>query len=202
MSSADGWGQLWRWPLYTPRRFFSCVAVVLGLVAISNMILGGGGGLPPPDRDVASAPSATATPTESGTSTESPTGFPTDSGFPALTTLPPITPSPSPRPPAAGGAQKASAAALAFTTAWADRTKPAAQWWAAVSRYADPEFAAQLKGTVPANVPASKVTGTPHPVSVYFASATVEVPTDAGTMVVQLVSDGHFWSVVDIHKKL
>jgi hypothetical protein len=199
MPSGDGWGQLWRWPLYSPRRFFSCLAVLLGLVAVSNMIFGGGSSLPPADRD-ATASAATVTPSSTGTGTPTdPLPLPTGSSLPSATET--ISPTASPRPATSNGARQASTTALAFTQAWADHTKPAAQWLAAVSRYADPEFAAQLKSTDPRNVPASKVTGAPHPVSVYFASASVEVPTDAGLVVVELVSDGHVWRVVDIHPK-
>ena len=202
MSSVDGWGQLWRWPLYSPRRFFSCVAVLLALIAVSNMILGGGGSLPPPDRPAA-APSGTAPPQPTPTDTrttpidQSPLAEPAVPGSDGTG----ITPTPSPRPATADGAQKASAMALAFTRAWADHSKPPAQWLAGVGQYADPEFAAQLRSTDPRNVPAGKVTGAPHPASVFYASASVEVPTDAGTVVVELVSDGHAWRVVDIHPK-
>jgi hypothetical protein len=197
MSSADGWGQLWRWPLYSPRRFFTCVAAVLALIAISNMILGGGGSLPP---DQQAAPAGTTTPTPTGTATTpfDESSFPAQSGGSGPTDA---TPTATPRPATSDGPRQAAATALAFTQAWADHSKPAAQWLSGVSRYADPEFAGQLASTDPRNVPATKVTGAPHPVAVYFASASVEVPTDAGTVVVELVSDGHTWRAVDIHPK-
>jgi hypothetical protein len=201
MSSPEGWGQLWRWPLYSPRRFFSCVAVVLALIAVSNMILGGGGGLPPPDRAVAT-PSATPTgPTATNTTPIDASPAPAESGLPAGPPSTDATVTTTPRPASPDGPQKAASIALAFTRAWADHARPAAQWWQAVSRYADPEFAAQLRSTDPKNVPASKVTGAAHPLSVFFASASVEVPTDAGPVVVELVSDGHLWQVTDIHPK-
>jgi hypothetical protein len=197
MPSGSGWGQLWRWPLYSPRRFFSCLAVLLALVAVSNMIFGGSS-LPPADRD-ATASAATVSPSGTGTPTDS-LPLPTGSSLPSGTETAP-SPTASPRPATSGGAQQAATTALAFTRAWADHAKPPAQWLAGVSRYADPEFATQLKSTDPRNVPASKVTGAPHPVAVYYASATVEVPTDAGTEAVELVSDGRTWLVVDIHPK-
>jgi hypothetical protein len=196
MSSADGWGQLWRWPLHSPRRFFTCVAALLALIAVSNMILGGGGSLPP---DQAAAPSGATTPTPTVTTTPfGESSFPAQSGEPGPTD---VTPTATPRPATSDGPRQAAAMALAFTQAWADHSKPAAQWLSDVSRYADPEFAGQLASTDPRNVPATKVTGAPHPVAVYFASASVEVPTDAGTVVVELVSDGHAWRAVDIHPK-
>src|SRR5262249_26358131 len=113
----------------------------------------------------------------------------------------PLSPTASPRPATSNGAWQASTTALAFTRAWTDHAKPAAQWLAGGSKYADPEFATQLKSTDPRNVPASQVTGAPHPVAVYYASASVEVPTDAGIVVVELVSDGRAWQVVDVHPK-
>jgi hypothetical protein len=200
MSSVDGWGALWRWPLRSPRRFFSCVAALLALVALSNIILGGGGSLPPADQPAAAPSSTAAEPAPTDTASTTPIEAPPPAAVPGSAATG-VTPTATPRPAASDGAQKAAATALAFTQAWADHARPAAQWLAAVSRYADPEFAAQLRSTDPANVPASKVTGAPHPVAVYFASASVEVPTDAGTVVVALVSDGRTWRVVDIHPK-
>lgn len=200
MPSGDGLGQLWRWPLYSPRRFFTCVAAVLALIAASNMVLGATRTKNPP----AAAPTTSATPTptpteDTGTATGSPLS--PAPAVPGVTTPPPTTPSVTPKPATARGALLAGSAALNFTREWANHARPAAVWLAAVSRYADPEFAAQLKDVDPANVPASKVTGRPHPVTVFYASASVEVPTDAGTMVVDLVSDGRSWRVVDIHPK-
>jgi hypothetical protein len=188
---AEGLGRIWRWPLHSPRRFFSCLLGVVILIAISNMVFGGRTGLPASDRNAAAA-SASTTPTD--------TGLPAAPTSPSPT-MPEITPSVSPRPPVPGATQQVASTAVAFTRAWADHNRPATEWWARVSRYADPELAAQLKTTDPANVPASKVTGPPHPVAVYYASASVEVPTDAGTVVVALVSDGHRWLVTDIQPK-
>jgi hypothetical protein len=204
MPSHDGFGQMWRWPLYSPRRFFSCIAVVLALIALSNMVLGSG--KPKAPAAGQGTPPASSTPAPSQSSAQdsgTPTG-PAGTVNPAPAnggSTPAVTPTVSPKPATPGGAQHAVQVALAFTQAWADHVKPAAQWLAAVSRYADPEFAAQLKSTDPANVPASRVTGPPSATSVFYASASVEVPTDAGVVVVQLISDGHTWRVVDIHPK-
>jgi len=96
---------------------------------------------------------------------------------------------------------QASSTAVLFTRAWADHTKAQAVWLAQVRRYADPEYADGLSKTDPRNVPATKVTGAPHPVAVYAFSASIEVPTDAGTMVVALISDGHAWRVTSILPK-
>jgi hypothetical protein len=201
MPSGDGLGQLWRWPLYSPRRFFTCIAAVLALIAVTNMVLGVTRPSAPLQAAPTNTPAApTATPEDTGTpATQSPAS--PAPALPGESEPPATTPSVTPKPASARGAVLASSAALSFTREWANHARPAAQWLAAVSRYADPEFAAQLRSTDPANVPASKVTGRPTPVSVFFASASVEVPTDAGTMVVDLVSDGTSWRVVDIHPK-
>lgn len=192
--SAEGFGRIWRWPLHSPRRFFSCLLVLVMLIALSNMILGGHSRLPPADRDATTA-SPSATP-----AADLPTDLSAGLANPSPS-LPEIIPSVSPRSPAPGAAQQAANVADAFTKAWADHNRPAADWWARVSKYADPEFAAQLKSTDPANVPASKVTGPPHPVAVYYASASVEVPTDAGIVIVEVVNNGHTWLVTDIQPK-
>jgi hypothetical protein len=200
MPSGDGIGQLWRWPLYSPRRFFSCVAALLALVAVTNMVLGALKG--PPAAEPSAAPSSTsAAPSPTFDETTSQAPLSPAPALPGDTEPPATTPSVSPKPATQNGAAQASATALAFTREWANHTRPAQQWLLGVSHYADPEFAAQLKSTDPANIPASKVTGRPEPLSVFFASASVAVPTDAGAMVVALVSDGHTWKVTDISPK-
>jgi hypothetical protein len=201
MPSGDGgFGQLWRWPLYSPRRFFSCIAVVLLLIAGSNMVLGAAGsGKPGPDA-ASGTPSPAPATSDSGTPTDSPsTQVPPAANGGETTTS--ATPTPSPKPARPGGAVQAQQVALLFTTAWVDHNRPQQQWLAAISRYADPEFAAQLRSVDPKNVPAGKVAGQPHATAVFFASATVEIPTDAGVMVISLVSDGTAWRVTDISPK-
>lgn len=201
MPSADGFGQVWRWPLYTPRRFFSCVAVVLALIAVSNMVLGGHGSGTRGQPVAPATSTPTATPEDTGTPSDTATGAPSTAPAAPGPGTPSITPTSSPKPAGPDSAVRAAAVALAFTRAWADHDKPATLWLAGVTRYADPEFAAQLKSTDPANVPASRVIGQPRPVSVFYASAAFEVPTDSGIVIVQLVSDGRTWRVVDIHPK-
>ncbi|HSV67362.1 MAG TPA: hypothetical protein VLJ59_15815 [Mycobacteriales bacterium] len=198
--SADGFGRIWRWPLYSPRRFFSCLLVLAMLVALSNMIFGGGSGLPPSDLAGVGQPSPTPAPT--GLPTASTTSSAELTVPPTTTT--PFTPTFSPRPATRAAVAQAVAIATAFTTAWANHNRPFDVWWAEVSRYADREFAAQLKSPdVQQNVPATRVTGPATPVerSVFYASASIEVPTDAGPVVADLVSDGHAWRVTDLHPK-
>lgn len=192
----DGFGRLWRWPLYTPRRFFSVVLVLVMLVALSNMIFGhrggtGAGAVPASDTGTPGTPGTPVAPVSPG---ELPTTAPAPTTAPLVTVSPVV----SPRPPAASAAAAAGSVAEAFTRAWANHNRPAAQWLADVTRYADPEFAAQLGTADPANVPANSVTGPPSPIAVNYASASVEVPTDAGKVILTLINDGHSWLVTDI----
>ncbi|MBI3686198.1 MAG: hypothetical protein HY241_02455 [Actinobacteria bacterium] len=194
--SVDGFGRIWRWPLYTPRRFFSVLLSLLILIALSNMIFGKHGGVRPPGAAAAAGPAATTAPTVP------PGSVPGDT--PTIPVVePPLTVSPlvSPQPAGQDAARQVADTATAFTRAWADHTRPVAQWLAQVTSFADPEFAAQLQTTDPANVPANAVTGAAQPVVVNYASASVEVPTDAGVVVVVLVNDGRRWLVTDIRPK-
>jgi hypothetical protein len=99
--------------------------------------------------------------------------------------------------PAAPAAQ-APPAAAAFAAAWTRRGLQAEQWWAQLAPLCTPAFAAKLRSTDPANVPASQVTG--PPVAVRDPSeglAVYTVPTNAGTLSVTLTSVAGRWLASD-----
>jgi hypothetical protein len=203
MPSGDGFGQVWRWPLYTPRRFFSCIAVVLALIAVSNMALGGHGSGPPQGQPSGSATSTpTATPESTGTPGDTATSQPSVEPAASGADTPSITPTSSPKPATSDGTAQASVVALKFTRAWANHKRPKKPWLADVSQYANPEFAAQLDAVEPANVPANKVTGQPRAVHAFASSATFEVPTDKKPVIVDLIRDeNQAWWVTNIQPK-
>jgi hypothetical protein len=86
-----------------------------------------------------------------------------------------------PAPVGSPGVAAAKKVATAFATAWARPDLPAATWWRAVAAYAEPGYAELLRSVEPANVPASRVTGTARTVRAAAGLVVVDVPTDAGT---------------------
>ena len=126
-------------------------------------------------------------------------------------TLEPVDPSGEPLPndgPAGPEAsheasQRAAPAAMtvavAFAQAWATPPPPSApdQWWAGVSRHTDQALAEQLREVNPADLPATRVTGPAKSVAGGVTSAEVEVPTDAGDLLVVCVDVRGRWVVAD-----
>ena len=203
---AEGWGRIWRWPLYSPRRLIGTVLVLLLVIAVPNVVLSRGANPapPPPPAQAGGTTTAPNQPGPSGTAGGLPTAGTDANGTAAPPAQSTVAPTVSPRPPRPNARQEVGATALAFTTAWARPDRPQAQWFAEVSKYADVEFRPQLAKTDPTEVPATKVTGVPTVVSVTFASGVVEVPTDGGTVVVSLIhdeKDNPGWRVTDIRPK-
>jgi len=125
----------------------------------------------------------------------------TESGSPDPSTTP-ETDGPAGAEATADSTVAASAAmtvALAFAKAWA--TRPAAgaedQWWTGVSRYTDQTLAEQLRQIDPATLEATKVTGPARSAQGGVSSAEVQVPTDAGELLVICVFVGQRWQVAD-----
>ncbi len=138
-----------------------------------------------------------------------PTGAPATSGS-ASADPGPVDPSSEPAPDGPAGVEAAeegkqpvAAGALTlarqFAQAWA--TPPPAQapqqWFAGVSPYVDETLAAQLKELDPATLPATRVTGAPKAVSGGVTNADVQVPTDAGDLLVVCVLVPKGWVVAD-----
>jgi hypothetical protein len=138
-----------------------------------------------------------------------PTGAPATSGS-ASADPGPVEPSAEPAPDGPAGVEAAEegkqpvaadALTLArqFAEAWA--TPPPAQapqqWFAGVSPYVDETLAAQLKELDPATLPAKRVTGAPKAVSGGVTNADVQVPTDAGDLLVVCVLVPKGWVVAD-----
>ena len=84
---------------------------------------------------------------------------------------------------------------MRFVTVWARPDLPAEAWRADVIPLATPQFAAQLRTVLPANVPARTVTGNPSVGSVSQLAASVTVPTDAGPVLVELAVMSDAWKV-------
>jgi hypothetical protein len=75
---------------------------------------------------------------------------------------------------------EAAEVATGFTTAWARPSLAPELWWRGVSRYAEPGYARLLHTVDPANVPATRVTGTARVVTTEAGLVVLDVPTDTG----------------------
>jgi hypothetical protein len=109
------------------------------------------------------------------------------------------TPQAPARPSTSPGAAAPLSVATKFAQAWLHHTGVTqTQWHAAVSAYASRALSAQLDGTDPADVPASRITG--DVTQVDFSASYVQyiVPTDSGMLTLFLQSDGGRWSVTGI----
>ena len=165
---------LWEWPLHSPGRFALVVvvlAVVIGAVTSFGQWVSPG-----------SSPTGTAL----GPVPEAPTV----SALPAVPASPlELTPTTL---PLTAAPQEALGVAQRWATAWA--THPAgitgAQWSDALRPYTTDEYLPTLAEVDPANIPSSRVTGTPRAVEVRPESMRVAVPTDAVTLQLLLVQVG------------
>lgn len=95
---------------------------------------------------------------------------------------------------------EASATARKVMTLFARRTVDADRWIKDLRPWLTPQAAEDYSYTDPANVPATKVTGTPKVIPTDSATlARVHVPTDAGTYLVVLTrADSATWKVARI----
>lgn len=82
-----------------------------------------------------------------------------------------------------------------FATEWAHPERTTDAWWKAVTVNCEPGFAEQLRSVDPRNVPATRITGSAQLIRRSGDLLTVEVPTDAGTLTVQIASIGGKWLV-------
>lgn len=182
---------IWQWPLQSPVRLAITVAVVVAValgVSLATTALGGGSG---GSGLISAGPSSSPS--------RSPARPPGSSGAvpggAAATVLPPV-PGLGPLP-----LSQAPPAALEVAARWsAAWLRPPAgttaqQWLEGLRATTTEEYFSQLTAVDPANIPATRVTGQPRPVSVAARSVQVEVPTDALTLIVLVVDTGRGWQV-------
>jgi hypothetical protein len=166
-----------RWPLHSPGRLASVVAVMVALVWLFAAVRPGA---------VAEQASSTSAVTSSPMVTSSATTAATSTPAPVSTTM-----TSSDAEIAGSPAEVAGR----FVGAWARPDLPVEAWQADLLPLATPEFGAQLRTVDPSNVPARSVTGAAAGGSLTALSATVTVPTDAGLIVVELAVMGEAWLV-------
>jgi hypothetical protein len=87
--------------------------------------------------------------------------------------------------------------ATRFAAAWAQPVLPAARWWAGVAPWCQPSYAELLRTVDPANIPATRITGPPRPVSQQSGLATYTVATDAGVLTITVAALGGRWLVTN-----
>jgi hypothetical protein len=103
---------------------------------------------------------------------------------------------PPPGPSTSPGAAGPETVAVDFAKAWLNHTGiSAANWHAALSRYATRTLADQLADTDPAGVPASRITGKPNVVNHTESLVDVAIPLDAGTVSLRVVATDGRWLV-------
>lgn len=128
-------------------------------------------------------------------------GAPAPAGSAQATLAVPVAPLlHSPVPPANAPDQPApGTVAMSFTRAWLHHDGLSAQQWLqGVSGYITSALNAQLAETDPANVPASRITGTATIADDTTDSCQVSVPTDTGTLVLTLRRVDTRWLVDDV----
>ncbi|MBA3488555.1 MAG: hypothetical protein H0T78_03265 [Longispora sp.] len=85
-----------------------------------------------------------------------------------------------------------------FAIAWARPNLADQLWWNGVSTYCEPGLAQLLRTTDPGTVPATRVTGDSRATSSVSDRVTIEIPTDAGTLVATVIKADNAWLVGDI----
>jgi len=186
---AAAYRTLWQWPLRSPARLAVTALIVVGVVAGVSVGIAQSGVVPrPPDAQPTTPP---PTPVATAPTLASATVSPTATQLPPVPELSPTT-----LPTAA-----APAAALQTVDRWAAAwVRPpegttAAQWLDGLRPTTTPEYLGVLAGVDPANIPATRVTGSAQAVLVARRSVRVRVPTDAVTLVVTAVDTDQGWRV-------
>ncbi|MDQ2707618.1 MAG: hypothetical protein M3Z25_08275 [Actinomycetota bacterium] len=180
---------LWQWPLRSPARLIGClvllIAVGIGLNAATGL-LGGrhSGGLF--GSVSTSGPNAAPRPVAGATPRTAPA-----TRLPPVAELTPVILPPSQAPAAA------LTTATRWTQAWAKHPKGATtdSWLKGLRPWTTEEYLGVLETVDPANVPATRVTGSARAVSVSPKSVRVEVPTDALTVLVLVTNTDNEWRV-------
>ena len=174
----NGASPLWQWPLQSPRRLITTLAVAAAVVAVLAVLLNSPGGK---GSSAAPAPAPVLSPSPSAT------------GAPA--------PSATPSAPATKDYGEAIETARSFVQAWANHHPESTKaWYAGAAQYASDQFAAKLITVDYQRVPANRITGKLRLTDTGGIGQTqVAVPTDGGMMSVALVQDSDGgWLIDDI----
>jgi hypothetical protein len=182
---------LWQWPLRSPARLGFTAVVVL--VAVGTAVAGLGALRLPAGSAGTGGAAATSTPPSGG-------GYTAPSAPP--TVLPPVPDLVPSSLPLSAAPQAALSVAARWSAAWVNHEPGTTgeQWVAGLRPFTSDEYLGVLAGVDPANIPATKVTGEPRAVRVAARSVQVQVPTDALTLTVLVVSTEDGWRVAGYDK--
>jgi hypothetical protein len=186
--------KLWAWPMRSPRHlvatFLVALAAMLTIGLVVPQLIG--------KQESSGTSGASATPSGAAASSAAPTTTPaaTTTAAPASslpTRISTPTQSPTPAPPAA----KAIEVATLWAKAWVNHPAGVTneQWLNGLRDYTTEEQLAVMKTVDPANVPATAVTGAAVPTNSYTTSVDVNVPTDGGTVSIQVIATPAGWRV-------
>jgi hypothetical protein len=101
------------------------------------------------------------------------------------------------------GDEAALTSAMAFATAWLDRTRSPEQWLAGLRPYATEDLIDRLTGVDPLSVPSNVVLGTPTIRGRSAAYAEVLIPIGTGdTLVLSVVNLDGRWVVATLDQEL
>jgi hypothetical protein len=186
--------KLWGWPLRSPLHLVVVVLAVALIAAVSVL---------------ASEYARDAGPGQAGHDPQAAGNAPavsTSSRRPEPSATPSAPRTRGPGPTATPRSRKPSRQALTVATKWAKAwvhhpegitTK---QWLAGMKPYTTPEFLPVMASIDPANIPASKVTGKPHPRHSYTSSLQVVLPTDGPKLDVTVIKTDSGWRVAHYSK--
>ena len=180
---AAAYRAIWQWPLRSPARLaLTAGALALVAFALSTGLTALAGPAPAPQ----GAPDGTGS---AGTFAPARPGGPAAARTPTPTALPPVPDLvPTTLPPSS-----ADPVALDVASRWAAAwVRPAEgvsaeQWLAGLRPLTTEEYLGLLATVDPANIPATRVTGSPTAVRVAASSVQAEVPTDTVTLLVLVV---------------
>lgn len=180
--------RLWGWPLRSPGHL--AVAVLVVVVAVSAV------GLLLPEPLPSEARARELRDRESTSTRRSTTPTDTDRASPPSMSVPRTPPSPVPPDPAglavvdAWGRQWVEHPPGTVAREWLDRLRP----------YTTDEFLTVMSSVAPSNVPATAVTGPPAAIESTTSAMKVRLPTDAGTIRVQVTQTPEGWRVAGYNK--
>ena len=171
-----------RWPLWSWRNLtVTAIAALVLLATLGRLTDGLGSAVASPAHPSPTQAGPTVPTPNPHTSTQTPTGS---------TTSPATSTTAAPSPAAKGSPVQV---ATGFVTAWATTHGGEQAWLAGMKPWATDKLISSLKGTNPAQVPATKVTGDAALTSTQPGAATVSVPTDGGRVAVGLVQASGTW---------
>ncbi|SES43586.1 hypothetical protein [Actinokineospora terrae] len=186
--------KLWGWPLRSPRHLAVAVFIAALVLTAAGIVVPKVVGTKGTTQAGAAGSSTTTTTTRPGQVPDR--GISTQVTTSPLPTRITSAPSPTTR-------ESAPPQALEAVTKWAERwvDHPSGisgkDWLERLRPYTTEEYLGVMGSIDPANIKATRVTGTVRAETSYAKSVEAEVPTDAGPVHVTVIDTGQGWKVAD-----